>query len=28
MQVTRDERVTWHHGIDIPLDRTRFWVAP
>jgi hypothetical protein len=28
MRVTRDERVTWHHGIDIPLDRTRFWVAP
>jgi hypothetical protein len=28
MQVTRDERVTWHHGLDIPLDRTRFWVVP
>ena len=28
IQVTRGSRVTWHHGIDVPLDRTRLWIAP
>jgi hypothetical protein len=23
-----DGQVTWHAGIDVPRDRTRFWVAP
>jgi hypothetical protein len=27
LQITRGPRVTWHHGIEVPLDRTRFLVV-
>ncbi len=28
MQVTRRSRMTWYHGIEVPLERTRFWLVP
>jgi hypothetical protein len=28
LQVTRAGADTWHHDIEVPLDRTRFWVVP
>jgi len=28
IQVTRAARPTWHTNIEVPLDRTRLWIAP
>lgn len=28
LRVEADGQVSWHAGIDVPRDRTRFWVAP
>jgi hypothetical protein len=28
VQVRDSGKVTWHSGIEVPLDRTRFWVVP
>jgi hypothetical protein len=28
LRVRRDGEVKWHAGIEVPLDRTRFWVVP
>jgi hypothetical protein len=28
VQVRRNNRATWHAGIDVPLDRTRLWIVP
>jgi hypothetical protein len=28
LQVTRAGTVAWYHDIEVPLDRTRFWVVP
>lgn len=28
IQVKGDARDAWHNGIDVPLDRTRLWIAP
>jgi hypothetical protein len=27
LRVRRDGATTWHPGIEVPVDRTRFWVA-
>ena len=26
--IRRGTAATWHHGIDVPLDRTRLWIVP
>jgi len=28
LRVTRDDHTTWHPDIEVPLDRTRFWLIP
>jgi hypothetical protein len=28
VQVRDAGKITWHTGIEVPLDRTRFWVVP
>lgn len=28
VRVDDNGRVSWHTGIDVPRDRTRFWIAP
>lgn len=28
VRLGRDAATTWHPGIEVPVDRTRFWVAP
>jgi hypothetical protein len=28
LEVRRDSDVTWHQDIEVPLDRTRLWIAP
>jgi hypothetical protein len=28
VQVHEGDRVAWHAGIDVPLDRTRLWIVP
>lgn len=28
IRITRGARVSWHRGINVPVDRTRLWIAP
>lgn len=28
LRITANGETTWHPGIEVPADRTRFWVAP